>query len=73
MLDQVEAYEKIEKFQALTQTPRTTHIPVFLLVQTSKVPGNSLEVPRIAAGTQPLGKSSEVLSSWKFRSIKLPE
>jgi hypothetical protein len=66
-------WEDEEKFQGLTQTPRATHILVFLVVQTSEVPRISSEVPRFAAGTQPPGKSSEVPSFWKFRSIKSPE
>jgi hypothetical protein len=46
---------------------------VFLEIQTSEVPGNSLEVLRIAAETQPPGKSSEVPGLWKFRPTKLLE
>jgi hypothetical protein len=70
MLDQIEAYEKNPSFN--TNSKGHTH-PCFLVIQTSEVPRNSPEVPRIAAGTQPLGKSSEVLGFWKFRPIKLPE
>jgi hypothetical protein len=66
-------WEDEEKFQALTQTPRATNIPVFLVVQTSEVPRISSEVPRFSTGTQPPGKSSEVPSFWKFRPIKSPE
>jgi hypothetical protein len=43
---------------------------VFLVVQTSEVPGNSLEVLRIAAGTQPPGKSSKVPSFLEIQTYK---
>jgi hypothetical protein len=74
MLDQVGAYEKLKKIPSFnTNSKGHTHPYSFLVIQTSEVPGNSPEVPRIAAGTQPPEKSSEVPSFWKFRSIKPPE
>jgi hypothetical protein len=74
MLDQVEAYEKMKKIPSFnTNSKGHTRIPIFLEVQTSEVSGNSPEVPRIAAGTQPPGKSSEVPGFWKFRPMMLLE
>jgi hypothetical protein len=63
MLDQVEAYEKMKKISKLQHQLQGPNIPVSLEVQTPEVPRNFLEVPRIAAGTQPQVNSSEVSGS----------
>jgi hypothetical protein len=52
--------KKISKLQHKLQGP---NIPISLKVQTLEVLENSPEVPKIAAGTQPLGNSSEVPGS----------
>jgi hypothetical protein len=49
--------KKISKLQHKLQGP---NIPVSLKVQTLEVLGNSPKVPKIAAGTQPVGNSSKV-------------
>jgi hypothetical protein len=57
--------KKTSKLQHKLKRP---NIPASLKVQTPEVPGNSPEVPKIAAGTRLLGNSSEVLG---FRNSDL--